>query len=118
MSEEKKEVKKGILSLSIKDKEALYTAYMPFVTNGGLFIPTSRPYQYGDEVFILISLMDEEEKIPVAANIVWVTPKGPGNYRSAGIGVQFSAEDKGVLRGKIETHLAGTLERTQATNTM
>lgn len=118
MSEEKKEVKRGILSLSIKDKDALYSAYMPFVQNGGLFIPTSRPYQYGDEVFILISLMEEEEKLPVAANIVWITPKGPGNYRSAGIGVQFSDEDKGMIRGKIETYLAGTSERLQATNTM
>ncbi|MDD4904770.1 MAG: pilus assembly protein PilZ, partial [Methylobacter tundripaludum] len=34
----------GILSLSIKDKNALYAAYMPFVTNGGLFIPTNREY--------------------------------------------------------------------------
>ncbi len=118
MSEEKKEAKRGILSLSIKDKDALYSAYMPFVSNGGLFIPTSRGYEYGDEVFILVSLMEEEEKIPVAANIVWITPKGPGNYRSSGIGVQFSAEDKGVIRGKIETYLAGAMDRPQATNTM
>ncbi|MCH9698746.1 MAG: PilZ domain-containing protein [Gammaproteobacteria bacterium] len=118
MSEEKKEVKRGILSLSIKDKDALYSAYMPFVRNGGLFIPTSRPYHYGEEVFILVSLMEEEEKIPVAAHIVWITPKGPGNYRSAGIGVQFSPEDKGILRSKIETYLAGTDEKAQATNTM
>ncbi len=118
MSEEKKEVKRGILSLSIKDKDALYAAYMPFVRNGGMFIPTSRPYEYGDEVFILISLMEEEEKLPVSANIVWITPKGPGNYRSAGIGVQFSDEDNGLVRGKIETYLAGALERPEATNTM
>ena len=118
MNNEKKGVKRGILSLSIKDKDALYSAYMPFVTNGGLFIPTNRPYQYGDEVFILISLMEEEEKIPVAANIVWMAPKGPGNYRPAGIGVRFSDEDKGVIRGKIETYLAGEMERTQPTNTM
>lgn len=118
MSEEKKGVKRGILSLSIKDKDALYSAYMPFVTNGGLFIPTNRAYQYGEEVFILISLMEEEEKIPVAANIVWITPKGPGNYRPAGIGVRFSDEDKGTLRGKIETYLAGAMERDQQTNTM
>jgi type IV pilus assembly protein PilZ len=118
MSEDNKAVKRGILSLSIKDKDALFAAYMPFVQNGGLFIPTSRPYQYGDEVFILISLMEEEEKLPVSASIVWITPKGPGNYRSSGIGVQFSHEDKGTVQGKIETYLAGAMERTQATNTM
>ena len=29
----------GILSLTIKDKAVLYAAYMPFVKNGGMFIP-------------------------------------------------------------------------------
>jgi type IV pilus assembly protein PilZ len=32
--------KPGLLTLTIKDKSALYLAYMPFVKNGGLFIPT------------------------------------------------------------------------------
>ncbi|MGD8309819.1 MAG: pilus assembly protein PilZ, partial [Chromatiales bacterium] len=32
--------RQGILSLTIKDKNALYAAYMQFVKNGGLFIPT------------------------------------------------------------------------------
>ncbi|MFN2350226.1 MAG: pilus assembly protein PilZ, partial [Thioalkalivibrio sp.] len=39
----------GILSLAIKDKNSLYAAYMPFVKNGGLFIPTQKPYKLGDE---------------------------------------------------------------------
>lgn len=32
----------GILSLTIKDKSVLYAAYMPFIRNGGLFIPTNK----------------------------------------------------------------------------
>ena len=36
--------RQGILSLTIKDKGALYAAYMPFVKNGGLFIPTNKKY--------------------------------------------------------------------------
>ncbi|HYD33587.1 MAG TPA: pilus assembly protein PilZ, partial [Methylophilaceae bacterium] len=32
--------KPGVLSLAIKEKAALYAAYMPFVKGGGLFIPT------------------------------------------------------------------------------
>jgi type IV pilus assembly protein PilZ len=37
--------RQGILTISIKDKSALYAAYMPFVINGGLFIPTNRDYE-------------------------------------------------------------------------
>ena len=43
--------KPGLLTLTIKDKSALYLAYMPFVKNGGLFIPTNSNYRLGDEVF-------------------------------------------------------------------
>jgi type IV pilus assembly protein PilZ len=37
--------KPGLLTLTIKDKSALYLAYMPFVINGGLFIPTNSSYR-------------------------------------------------------------------------
>ncbi len=67
----------GILSLTIKDKSVLYAAYMPFIKNGGLFIPTNKNYRLGDEVFMLLSLMDESEKIPVAGKVIWMTPKAP-----------------------------------------
>jgi type IV pilus assembly protein PilZ len=47
---------------------------MPFVRNGGLFIPTAKSYKLGDEVFMLLNLMDEPEKIPVAGKVVCITP--------------------------------------------
>jgi len=96
-------MRQGILSLTIKDKSALYAAYMPFIKNGGLFIPTNKGYEVGDEVFMLLTLMEEPEKIPVAGSIVWITPKGAQGNRAAGIGVQFSDQDGGVARNKIET---------------
>ncbi|MEE4301788.1 MAG: PilZ domain-containing protein [Pseudomonadales bacterium] len=107
----------GILSLAIKDKAVLYAAYMPFVRNGGLFIPTNKDYQLGDEVFMLLNLMDEPEKIPVAGRVIWVTPKGAQGNRAAGIGVQFNDQDDGA-RAKIETYLAGSLESDRPTHTM
>jgi len=107
----------GILSLSIKDKAVLYSAYMPFLKNGGLFIPTNRPYKINDEVFLLISLMDEPEKIPVVGTVVWITPPGAQGNRAAGIGVQFSDSDDTAVR-KIETYLAGVLESDRPTHTM
>lgn len=108
----------GILSLTIKDKSVLYAAYMPFVKNGGLFIPTTKNYQLGDEVFILLSLMDEKEKIPVAGKIVWITPKGAQGNKAAGVGVQFNEQDDGEARTKIENYLAGMLDADKQTHTM
>lgn len=109
--------RQGILSLTIKDKAVLYSAYMPFVKNGGLFVPTNRSYDIGDEVFMLLTLMDEPEKIPVAGRVVWVTPRGAQGNRTAGIGVQFSEQDA-AANAKIEAHLAGNLKSEKPTHTM
>ncbi len=97
----------GILTLNIKDKSALYAAYMPFVKNGGLFIPTNKEYRLGDEVFILLTLVDDSERLPVAGKVVWLTPRAAQGKRQQGIGVQFSGQDGGVTQKKIETFLAG-----------
>lgn len=107
----------GILSLTIKDKSVLYAAYMPFIKNGGLFIPTNKSYKLGDEVFMLLNLMDEPEKIPVAGKVVWITPKGAQGNRAAGVGVQLNDGDN-TARKKIETYLAGALTSDRPTHTM
>jgi type IV pilus assembly protein PilZ len=107
----------GILSLTIKDKAVLYSAYMPYLEHGGLFVPTNKSYKIGDEVFMLLNLMDEPEKIPIAGTVVWVTPRGAQGNRTAGIGVQFSEQDA-TANSKIENHLAGSLESDRPTHTM
>ena len=68
--------RQGILSLSIKDKQALYQSYMPYLKHGGLFVPTNKQYKLGDEVFILLTLMEDNERIPIAGQVVWITPVG------------------------------------------
>lgn len=107
----------GIITLNIQDAAVLYASYMPFISNGGLFVPTNKGYKLGDEVFLLLTLMDETEKIPCAGKVVWVTPSGAQGNRVAGIGVQFMNEDE-ALKTKIETYLAGSLESSRLTHTM
>ena len=112
--------RKGILSLKISDDNLLYHAYMPFLKNGGLFIPTNKIYQLGEEVFILLTLMTEADKIPVAGNITWITPKGAQNNQAAGIGVHFSEMDgaASAVKNKIENYLAEKLTSDKPTHTM
>jgi len=91
---------------------------MPFIINGGLFIPTNRDYEMGQEVFLLLNLMEETERLPIAGKVIWKTPPRSGSYKSSGIGVQFSDQDGGKARNKIETYLAGALESDRSTYTM
>ncbi|MDG1460129.1 MAG: PilZ domain-containing protein [Luminiphilus sp.] len=109
--------RQGILSLTIKDKAVLYAAYMPFLDNGGIFVPTNKRYSIGDEVFMLLTLMDEPEKIPIAGRVVWITPVGAQGNRQAGVGVQFSEQDA-TANAKIELHLGGALNSERQTHTL
>lgn len=106
----------GILNINYADKDALYDAYMSFVSNGGLFIPTVKEFEIGHEIFVVLSLPEETEKIPVSCRVVWITPVAAQANRKPGIGVQF--RDNGVARTKIETILAGLLKSEKANHTM
>ena len=111
--------RQGILSLAVKDKAALYNAYMPFVKGGGIFVPTPKRYFLGDEVFLLLTLPESSDRLPVAGKVVWVTPTGAQGNRTAGVGVQFADSNEGeVVRNRIETLLAGMLNADKATQTM
>jgi len=109
----------GMLSLSIKERTALYAAYLPFVKRGGLFIPTNRPYQMGDQVYMLLTLMDDPNKLPISGKVVWITPGGAQGNRQQGIGVQFDEnEGSNTVRGKIEGILGNAMKATRHTHTM
>jgi type IV pilus assembly protein PilZ len=109
----------GVLSLNIRERAALYAAYMPFLRGGGIFIPTSRPYALGEEVFMLLSLMDDPNKIAVQGKVVWITPEGVQGNRTQGIGVQFTQDETGSnAKSTIERILGESLASTRTTHTM
>ncbi len=108
----------SILSLPIKEKAALYAAYMPFLQNGGIFVPTTKAYLLGEDIYLLLSLLDDPTKYPVAGKIAWITPPGAMS-KTPGIGVHFSADESGQrLRLRIEELLGSALASSRATHTL
>ena len=105
------------LFLAVKDRTQLYECYMPFLKDGGLFIPTDAHHALGEAVWVLLDLMHEPEPERVAGTVVWITPKGAQRNRPAGIGVRFGAEGD-ALRRRIETYLAGALGSQRRTHTL
>jgi len=116
--EQQQALRPSVLSLTIRDRSALFAAYMPFLKNGGLFIPTNKRYEIGDEVFMLLTLLEERDKLSVAGTVVWITPAGAQNNRAAGIGIQFKDSDTHETRTKIESLLGGALKSERHTHTM
>jgi len=108
----------SVLSLNIREKNALYAAYIPQLKNGGIFIPTARVHRLGDEVFMLVSLPDEAAKIPISGKVVWITPADAQGKRAQGVGIHFSADEAGrSAKKKIEGLLAGMLDSSKITHT-
>jgi len=112
------QTRKGIIAFSVTDLGALYSAYLSHVKNGGIFVPTSRPYTLGDEVFLLLSLMEETRPTAVTGHVVWVTPAGSQGNKVQGIGIRFGEEDDAANRQNIEQRLAAKLNGERPTQTM
>ena len=112
-------VRPSVMSLSIRERSALYAAYMPFLQNGGIFVPGNRSCQLGEEVFLLLSLMQDEARYPVAGKVAWVTPAGAANNHTQGVGVQFPDDDAGRrVRQRSEQILGTALGSSRPTHTM
>ena len=109
----------SVLSLPIKEKAALYAAYMPFLANGGIFVPTNKSYKIGDEIYLILTLMDDPTKYPIAGKIAWITPAGANNNKAQGIGVHFSSDESGQrVKMRIEELLGAALRSSRATHTL
>jgi type IV pilus assembly protein PilZ len=109
----------SVIQLAIKEKAALYAAYMSIFPEGGIFVPTSRAYALGDDVYLLLTIMDDPQRYPIAGKVAWITPVNSQGNRPQGIGVRFPADDKSkVLRAKIEEILGANLGSNRPTHTM
>ena len=109
----------SVVQLVIKEKAALYAAYIPLFQEGGLFIPTSREYKLGDDVYVLLMLPEDTQRYPVAGKVAWVTPPRAAGNRTQGVGVRFPADEKSrLLKIKIEEILGAHLASDRPTQTI
>ena len=108
----------SVLQQNLKEKGALYAAYISSFANGGIFIATDREFRLGDDVYLLLSLPDDAVKHPIAGKVGWVNPAGAG-HRSQGIGVVFPKEQKcEELKARIENELGTWLGSDRPTQTI
>lgn len=109
----------SVIQLAIKERAALYAAYIPLFTDGGIFIPTNRDYRLGDDVYLLMTLPDEPQRYPVAGKVAWITPARAAGNRTQGVGVRFPADEKSrQLKLRIEEILGSHLASDRPTQTI
>ncbi len=109
----------SVIQLVFREKGALYAAYIPSFVDGGLFVPTTREYHLGDDIYLLLSLPEDAQRYPVAGKIAWITPPNASGGRTQGVGVKFPNDEKTrLLRLKIEQILGTAISSSKPTQTL
>lgn len=109
----------GVFSLVIRSKAALYAAWIPLLRNGGLFVPSNREHRLGEEVIVLLSLLDDPSKISLQGHVAWINPAHATGNRPQGIGIQLSENEPGKeFKKKVEGLLASALQSSRPTHTI
>jgi type IV pilus assembly protein PilZ len=109
----------GVFTLVIRSKAALYAAWMPLLKGGGIFLPSNRSHSLGEEVLVLLSLLDDPNKIPLQGTVAWINPAHSAGNRPQGIGIQLhDSEVARELKKKVEGLLAGALQSSRPTHTI
>ncbi len=108
----------SVLSLAIREKTALAAAYMPFLQGGGLFVPTQRPAKLGEDLYLIMTLLDDTTRFAVPGRVAWITPSG-STGRQQGLGIQFAKTEAGEqVRSKIEEMVGALLKTARTTHTV
>lgn len=98
------------LTYNINDVVELNLAYMPFITNGGLFVPTAEKMSLGDQVMVELHLPGKSEAIMIEGKVVWVTPANALHHVLAGVGIQFTGSNAITIRNQLESQLDKKVE--------
>jgi type IV pilus assembly protein PilZ len=112
-------IRPSVVQLVFREKGALYAAYVPILANGGIFVPSTREYRLGDDVYLLLSLPDDPQRYPVAGKVAWITPANAAGGRTQGVAVAFSSDEKvRVLKQTIEALLGTQMQSAKPTQTI
>lgn len=109
----------SVIQLVFREKGALYAAYIPLFTEGGLFVPTTRDYKLSEDIYLLLSLPEDPQRYPVAGKVAWITPPNASGGRTQGVGVRFPTDEKTrLLRVRIEEILGTAISSSKPTQTI
>ncbi|HBX38632.1 MAG TPA: hypothetical protein DEG76_15680 [Pseudohongiella sp.] len=81
-----------LLKIHFDDPATLAACYLPFLKQGGLFVPGDYEELSSDAVMLLLRLPGESQAEMLRLDVVCSTPQGMPGKQPAGIGLGFNAE--------------------------
>ena len=98
----------GLLQANMTDRAMLQASYMPYVQGGGLFVVSKQVVKMGEEIFVLATLPDQSQKIPLTGKVIWISQKQTGT-KPQGFAIQLTGEKGTYYKNEAEKLLAGSM---------
>lgn len=98
------------LNYTIKDPLELNLSYMPFISGGGLFVPSFETYSLGEIIILDLLLPGKKESIKIEGKIIWITPSNALHHVLPGIGIQFIGATAAAIKSQVEANLDKSME--------
>lgn len=98
------------LKYELKNQMELNFSYMPFIKDGGLFVPTDEKFHLGEHIIIEIQFPNHTEYKEVSGRIVWITPPNSLYQIYPGIGIQFIGDNAKSIHDLVKANLDNTMD--------
>lgn len=107
-------------NITIDDKKELYKYYMPFIKDGGLFIPFQEDLNAnnvypGMTVLLLLTVIEPKNRYTISGKVVWIQKAGA--IKGYGISLGSSTQAKS-LKDYIEVAVADLAQKKEPTYTI
>lgn len=98
------------LTYKVQNQMELNFSYMPFINNGGLFVPTNEKFELDDNITVELHLPGQTDSIYIEGRVVWITPVNALYQIYPGVGIQFTGDKAKALDDLIKSHLDNTMD--------
>lgn len=100
----------NVLNYILHDLVELNLSYMPFISDGGMFVPSDQNFILGEKISLVLHLPGQEEILNIEGKIIWITPKNALHHVVSGVGIQFVGPHASTIKNKIESILDKKVE--------
>lgn len=98
------------IAYNIQNQLELNLSYMPFVKNGGLFIPTNENYDLNSHITVQLKIPGHNDSYSLEGKVIWINPKNALYQVHPGIGIQFIGENAKSIHEIIKANIDNTLD--------
>lgn len=107
-------------NITIDDKKDLYKCYLPFIKDGGIFIPfnddvTAENIYPGMTILLLLTVIEPKNRVTISGKVVWIQKSGAVKGYGVSLGSSVPAKS---LKDYIEMTVSDLAQKKEPTYTI